>query len=85
MRAFLAEIDAQVPVAYLGDDTTDEAAFQAMQDRGISVLVRPKWRQTAARFWLKPPAELLEFFDLWLKACAEGGILGAGAASAVNG
>ena len=85
VRAFLAEIDVHVPVAYLGDDTTDEAAFRAMKDRGISVLVRPKWRQTAAQFWLKPPAELLEFFELWLKTCAKGDSRGAGAATAVNG
>lgn len=85
VRAFLAEIDEHVPVAYLGDDTTDESAFRAMRGRGISVLVRPKWRETGAQFWLEPPAELLDFFGLWLKTCTEGGALGAGAATAVNG
>ena len=55
------------PVAYLGDDTTDESAFRAIEGRGISMLVRPKWRQTAAQLWLKPPDELLDFFGQWLK------------------
>lgn len=69
VRAFLEAMSPDTPVAYLGDDNTDESAFQALQARGISVLVRPKWRQTAAQFWLKPPDELLDFLRLWLKTC----------------
>ncbi len=84
VRAFLGEISPGTPVAYLGDDNTDESAFQAMQDRGISVLVRPLWRQTAAQYWLKPPDELLDFLGLWLKACVEQGASNGGAAAAVN-
>jgi trehalose 6-phosphate phosphatase len=68
VRAFLQQIPPDAPVAYLGDDTTDESAFKALQGRGISVLVRPQWRHTAAQFWLKPPEELLDFLGLWLKA-----------------
>ena len=30
--------------------TPTNLLFEAMQDRGISVLVRPIWRQTAAQF-----------------------------------
>jgi trehalose 6-phosphate phosphatase len=89
VRAFLGEIGPDTPVAYLGDDNTDEAAFGAMRERveqgsGISVLVRPIWRETAARFWLKPPDELLDFLELWWKTCAEHGALDGGAAAAVN-
>ncbi len=84
VRAFLGEISPGTPVAYLGDDNTDESAFQAMQGRGISVLVRPIWRQTAAQFWLKPPDELLDFLGLWLKACVECEASDGGAATAVN-
>ncbi|HSW52229.1 MAG TPA: trehalose-phosphatase [Sulfuricaulis sp.] len=51
--------------AYLGDDNTDEDAFQAIRGRGIGVLVRPQYRATAADFWLKPPQELLEFLQRW--------------------
>ena len=85
VRAFLREISPDTPVAYLGDDKTDESAFQAMQGRGISVLVSPIWRQTAARFWLKPPDELLDFLGLWLKTCVEHGAFNSGAAAGVNG
>jgi len=89
VRAFLDEIDPNTPVAYLGDDNTDEAAFRAMQGRieqgsGISVLVRPIWRETAAQYWIKPPDELLDFLGLWWKTCAEHGALDGGAAAAVN-
>ena len=85
VRAFLGGISPGTPVAYLGDDNTDESVFQAMQGRGISVLVRPIWRQTAAQFWLKPPDELLDFLGLWLKTCVEHGAFEGGAAAAVNG
>ena len=85
VRTFLAEISPEAPVAYLGDDNTDESAFRAMQGRGISVLVRPKWRQTAAQLWLKPPDELLDFLGLWLKTCIGHEAFGSGAAAAVNG
>ncbi|HMB83459.1 MAG TPA: trehalose-phosphatase [Terriglobales bacterium] len=85
VRIFLSEISPDAPAAYLGDDNTDESAFRAMQGRGISVLVRPRWRQTAAQLWLKPPGELLAFLGLWLKACIESGTFGSDAAAAVNG
>lgn len=71
VRAFLEGISPDAPVAYLGDDNTDESAFQALRGRGISALVRPNWRQTAAQFWLKPPDELLDFLRLWLKSCVQ--------------
>lgn len=85
VRAFLSEISPHAPAAYLGDDSTDESAFRAMQGRGISVLVRPEWRPTAAQFWLKPPDELLDFLGLWLKICIEHDASNSGAAAAVNG
>ena len=85
VRTFLSEISPDVPVAYLGDDSTDESAFHVMQGRGISVLVRPQWRQTAAQLWLKPPGELLDFLGLWLKACVEHDALDGGRAAAVIG
>jgi trehalose-phosphatase len=85
VRSFLSEISPETPAAYLGDDYTDESAFQAIQGRGISILVRPAWRRTGAQYWLKPPQELLEFLDLWLKASLKHIALGGGAAAAVSG
>ena len=54
--------------AFLGDDFTDEAAFAALKGRGLSVLVRPEWRETLADVWLKPPEELKDFLGRWLVA-----------------
>jgi trehalose 6-phosphate phosphatase len=55
-------------VAYLGDDLTDEDAFAALGDRGFSILVRTEVRASCARFWLRPPKELLAFLDEWIAA-----------------
>jgi len=69
VRTILNELSGETSVAYLGDDETDEDAFNAVADRGLRVLVRPKWRETGADIWLKPPAELLVFLCEWLAAC----------------
>jgi trehalose-6-phosphatase len=65
----LGEMGAEAPIACLGDDSTDEQAFRCLGERGLSVLVRPEWRETKASVWLKPPEELLSFLTLWLIAC----------------
>lgn len=67
----LSEMGRETAAAYLGDDTTDEDAFKAMRGRGIGVLVRSHYRDTAADFWLKPPEELLEFLRQWHEACGD--------------
>ena len=69
VRTILSEIDAQVPVAYLGDDVTDEDAFRALCGVGLSVLVTPKYRFSAAHMWLKPPDDLLRFLREWVTTC----------------
>jgi len=69
VRDVLRELAPETPVAYLGDDLTDEDAFQALGKRGLTVLVRPEYRPTAAATWLQPPAELQEFLAEWLEAC----------------
>lgn len=68
IERLLKELPPGSSVAYLGDDRTDEDAFAALSGHGLSVLVRPAFRSTAADLWLKPPQELLEFLDRWLKA-----------------
>jgi trehalose 6-phosphate phosphatase len=65
----LAETADDVAAAYLGDDLTDEDAFQAINGRGLSVLVRPAWRSTTAQMWLRPPGELIQFLNDWIHAC----------------
>ena len=56
------------PIAYLGDDRTDEDAFRALQGRGLTVLVRQELRPTSAELWLRPPDELMHFLNDWLSA-----------------
>jgi trehalose 6-phosphate phosphatase len=68
VRTILSEMDPDVPAAYLGDDNTDEDAFRAIKGRGLSILVRPEWKPTAAEIWIKPPDELLGLLDGWLRA-----------------
>jgi trehalose 6-phosphate phosphatase len=85
VRKLLREIGPDAPVAYLGDDIADESAFRAIGERGISVLVRREERQTSARFWLKPPDEVVEFLELWLRSCIQTARPDRGAAKAVNG
>lgn len=79
----LSEINPNTPVAYLGDDTTDEDAFRALNHHAISaeslngpssknryltVLVRPRRRQSKAQLWLQPPDEVLALLEQWLRA-----------------
>ncbi len=64
----LAESPQEAMVAYLGDDTTDEDAFEALGSRGLSALVRSERRPTAASLWLEPPDELLSFMKRWHEA-----------------
>ncbi len=71
VEAILAEGGIDEPVAFLGDDLSDEAAFRAVNrvgPRGLSVLVRRERRETAAEIWLKPPGELKGFLERWVEA-----------------
>jgi trehalose-6-phosphatase len=62
----ISQEPGDVPIAYLGDDLTDEDAFVALGYRGYSILVRGEVRASSARFWLRPPEELLGFLDGWI-------------------
>jgi len=71
VRAIIREAGTDAPVTYLGDDLTDESAFQAVNEAKaprLSVLMRRAPRKTAADVWLKPPKELRDFLRMWLDA-----------------
>ncbi|MBN2185403.1 MAG: trehalose-phosphatase [Candidatus Krumholzibacteriota bacterium] len=59
-------------VAYLGDDLTDEDAFTALGERGLSVLVCREPRDTGADLWIRPPDELYSFLEDWAEICGAG-------------
>jgi trehalose-phosphatase len=65
VQAILDEAGDSFGAVYLGDDATDEDAFNAISGMGLGVLVRPEHRRSAASVWLKPPDELLGFLMLW--------------------
>jgi trehalose-phosphatase len=71
VRQILAQEPDAVPLAYLGDDLTDEDAFAEVGNRGASILVRPVVRESSAGFWLRPPQELIDFLDSWIQATTE--------------
>jgi len=43
---------------YIGDDSTDEYAFRALEQSGVGILVSEQSRSTAARYLLKDSAEV---------------------------
>jgi trehalose 6-phosphate phosphatase len=61
VRTIISEMEPGTPAAYFGDDTTDEHAFEA-------ILVRPRYRSSAAQVWLKPPFEVFDVLAKWLHA-----------------
>ncbi len=65
VSTILDETDEVNPIAFLGDDHTDEDGFRILKDRGLPVLVRKEFRETQAKLWIKPPDELYTFLDNW--------------------
>jgi trehalose-phosphatase len=71
IRTLVGEVPPGTPVAYVGDDQTDEAAFGALNQvpgPHLSVLMRADPRETAANVWLRPPAGVRGFLKKWYKA-----------------
>lgn len=69
VRTVMGETSDPSAIAYLGDDVTDEDAFLALRETGLTVLVRPEYRSSHAEIWIKPPEELIGFLKDWSRAC----------------
>lgn len=72
VKMLIAGLSPHTPIAYLGDDLTDEEAFEVLGDRALKVLVRDQMRDTKADIRLSPPEELFNFFDRWIDTKHEG-------------
>lgn len=68
VRLLLEEEPEDAAAAYLGDDRTDEDAFTALGDRGLSILVGQRPRPTEASVLIKPPEGVLDFLRRWVEA-----------------
>ena len=67
VRMVLGEEPQGTVAAYLGDDRTDEDAFEAIKDRGLGILVADRSRPSGASLRLSPPEEVLAFLKRWTK------------------
>lgn len=62
LRALKLDLAAVCPI-YIGDDETDEDAFEALAECGIGILVRDGPRETAARYALDDPEDVRRFLE----------------------
>ena len=58
----LESLGSPLPI-YIGDDLTDEDAFQTVKGKGIGILVTEEPRATAAEYSLRNPEEVREFLE----------------------
>ncbi len=66
VRSILADLEPSVPIAYLGDDLTDEDAFHVLSGHGLTVLVKADYRESIADVRIRPPHELIDLLERWL-------------------
>jgi trehalose 6-phosphate phosphatase len=56
---------------YVGDDVTDEDAFEVLVDRGLGLVVQKGEAPTAARYHLRDTAEVEQFLQDLIPVCKE--------------
>ena len=71
VKTLLEELPSGTAIAYLGDDFTDEEAFEFLAERALKVLVRKEMRTTRADIQLEPPEELFWFLNRWIESQSE--------------
>jgi trehalose 6-phosphate phosphatase len=64
LRTLFATAPPMTLPIYIGDDQTDEEAFQFLDGRGLTILVADRPRPTAAHYLLSNPREVLRFLVL---------------------
>lgn len=65
LNSILDNINLGQPVAFLGDDLTDEDGFVAIKGRGLGILVNREKKKTHADIQISPPDDLLDFLSQW--------------------
>jgi trehalose 6-phosphate phosphatase len=68
VTSILEHLPPHTMIAYLGDDHTDEDAFEVLKGKGLTIRVSNKIRPTFADVQIFPPEELIEFLDRWIQA-----------------
>ncbi len=63
VAALLQQTGRSVFPIYVGDDTTDEDAFQVLADRGLSILVSNVARPTSAHYYVEDQQEVYELLE----------------------
>ena len=63
-------LEDALPV-YIGDDRTDEAAFEAIGERGVTIFVAEDSRDTAAQYVLSDYEEVQQFLERVIEALEE--------------
>lgn len=62
MKELGVDLSSTMPF-YIGDDVTDEDAFQVLEARGISILVSQRTQKSYAKYILEDPDEVKEFLE----------------------
>lgn len=65
----LLKTERRIFIVYVGDDTSDESAFDALRRAGTTIVVGQK-AATSARYWVKNPAEVRRLLGLLSYAMA---------------
>lgn len=55
--------DKSVVPVYIGDDVTDEDAFKALKNKGLSIFIGSPSAESRAKYYLKDTAEVVEFLN----------------------
>ncbi len=66
VRNIVNDCHSESAIAYLGDDLTDEDAFDALPDNALGILVGKQARETLAKARIDPAKDLLIFLDRWI-------------------